>query len=56
MRATFRLLLYLSSIVPLVSQAQVRAPAGREFQITKIGFESWSLRFIWNLDFGIWNF
>jgi hypothetical protein len=33
MRATFRLLLYLSLIMPLVTQAQVRAPAVWKFQI-----------------------
>jgi hypothetical protein len=33
MRTTVRLLLYLSSMVPLVTQAQARAPVGRKFQI-----------------------
>jgi hypothetical protein len=33
MRATVCLLLYLSSMVPLVTQAQVRAPAVWKFQI-----------------------
>ena len=36
MRAGLRLTFFVFWILPLVMQAQVRAPSGREFQITKI--------------------
>src|SRR6266404_5319616 len=36
MRPTFRLLLFAFCMAPLIAPAQVRAPTGREFQITKI--------------------